>query len=233
MRVLDLDLDFFLNKNAYRGQPGSRRLGPEYLPWRVSEVRLFLEYRCALSHDKPLPGRTAESHDSVLDFWQMLIQSGWLKVPFEVVHIDAHPDMAVGSGLNLESGFLFVDPERLPDMVRREQAHPGNYLNLAVACGWVRSLTWITLRPVRKPPVWDADARACQPRPETRRGVRSLVADPLALEKELGVPYKVIPFHKFRTREPFDCIALSRSPEFTPPESDALIPVIEEYMELV
>ena len=50
------------------------------------------------------------------------------------------------------------------------------------------------------------------------------------VEREHGIPFKILPWNKFRTSETFDYIALSRSPNFTPPESDELIPVIEGYM---
>jgi len=85
MRFLDLDLDFFLNENAYHGGFEGGRLGPEHRPWSVSKVRRFLEDRCGLSPDVPVQGRTIESHDGVLDFWRTLIESGWLKTPFEVI----------------------------------------------------------------------------------------------------------------------------------------------------
>ena len=49
-------------------------------------------------------------------------------------------------------------------------------------------------------------------------------------ERKSGVPIKILPWHKFRTSETFDYMSLSRSPSFTPPESDALIPVVEGYM---
>ena len=234
MRILDLDLDFFLNKNAYRGGQGSRRLGPEYKPWSVSKVRLFLEDRCGLSRDAPLQGRTVESHDGVLDFWHTLIESGGLRVPFEVVHVDAHPDLEVGSGLYLESGFLCVDSERGLGMLERKHVHSGNYLTFAIACGWVGSLVWIALRKhMRNPPTWDADARSCLAQLRVRKSESSPIGDSPISEREQGVPFKVLPWHRFRTSETFDYIVLSRSPDFTPPESDGLIPVIEEYMEQV
>jgi hypothetical protein len=42
MRFLDLDLDFFLNRNAYRFGPEGGRLGRKYRPWPVPRVRGFL-----------------------------------------------------------------------------------------------------------------------------------------------------------------------------------------------
>ena len=112
MRFLDLDLDFFLNKNAYGSEQATARLGSDYKPWSASKVRQFLEERCCLSHDAPVRGRTVETHDGVFHFWRRLIESGGLRVPFDVIHIDAHPDLFVGSELYLTSGFLYVEAER-------------------------------------------------------------------------------------------------------------------------
>ncbi len=99
MLFLDLDLDFFLNKNAYSSEHDGVRLGLEYKPWSAFKVRHFLEYRCGLSTNTPLPGRTVESHDGILNLWSTLIESGDLRIPFEVIHVDAHPDMWAGGGL--------------------------------------------------------------------------------------------------------------------------------------
>ncbi len=231
MRFLDLDLDFFLNENAYSSGCDGGRLGPEYKPWSVAKVRHFLEDRCGLSPDAPVQGRTVESHDGVLDFWRTLIESGGLRVPFEVIHIDAHPDLWVGGGLYLTSEFLHVDSERVLAMLKRKHVHSGNYLTFAIAYGWVGSLVWIPLRKHLKDlPKWDGDARSGLIQLKKRKGESSPIRDLPMVERERGVPFKILPWHKFRTSETFDYIALSRSPNFTPPESDELIPIVEGYM---
>jgi hypothetical protein len=234
MRFLDLDLDFFLNDNAYRSGSDSGRLDSEYKPWSIFKVRHFLEERCGLSHDTPVPGRTVESHDRVIDFWQTLIKAGGLRVPFEVIHIDAHPDMSVRGGLYLASGLLHIDSERGLTTLKREDAHPGNYLTFAIACGWIASLVWVPLRKTLKDlPKSYGDARYCLMQLKERKGGDSSMGDLSVVERKSGVPFKILPWHKFRTSEIFDYMALARSPTFTPPESDALIPVIEGYMRKV
>jgi hypothetical protein len=230
MRFLDLDLDFFLNDNAYCSECGSGRLGSEYKPWRASKVRHFLEERCGLSPDAPVQGRTVESHDGVFDFWRTLIESGGLRVPFEVIHIDAHPDLWVGGVLYLRSEFLHVDSERGLAMLNRKHVHSGNYLTFAIACGWIASLVWVPLRKHLKGlPKWDGDARSDLRQFKKRKGEGPIQELPV-VERDPGVPFKILPWHKFRTSETFDYIAFSRSPNFTPPESDELIPIVEGYM---
>ena len=230
MRFLDLDLDFFLNDNAYCSECGSGRLGSEYKPWRASKVRHFLEERCGLSPDAPVQGRTVESHDGVFVVWRTLIESGGLRVPFEVIHIDAHPDLWVGGGLYLTSEFLHVDSERGLAMLNRKHVHSGNYLTFAIACGWIASLVWVPLRKHLKGlPKWDGDARSDLIQFKKRKGEGPIQELPV-VERDPGVPFKILPWHKFRTSETFDYIAFSRSPNFTPPESDELIPIVEGYM---
>ena len=234
MRCLDLDLDFFLNSNAYYSGSDSGRLGSEYQPWSTLKVRRFLEDRCGLSPDIPVLGRTVESHDSVLDFWYMLIESGGLSVPFEVIHIDAHPDLWVGGGLYLTSGFLHINSEDSLAMLKKKPVHAGNYLTFAIAYGWIASLVWVTLRKHLKTlPVWDGDARSILIQLKKIKDEGSPVRDSPLAEKEFGVPYQVLPWNRFKTSEPFDYLALSRSPSFTPRESDELIPVIEQYMKQI
>lgn len=229
MRFLDLDLDFFLDKKALFSGSDSGRLSSGYKPWSVSKVRHFLEYRCSLSHDTPVPGRTVEDHDRVIDFWSMLIKSDGLKVPFEVIHIDAHPDITVRGGLYLKSGLLCIDSTLEIAVLNREQVHSGNYLTFAIASGWIASLVWVPIhKTFRDLPKGYIDATHGLVRLK-KVEVDSPLRD-LSVQRERCVPYKVVPWYQFRTSETFDYMALSRSPNFTTPESDALVPVIEEYM---
>ena len=234
MRFLDLDLDFFLDKNSYLSRSNGVRLGSEYKPWNASKVRHFLEDRCGLSTDTPVLGRTIESHGGVLDFWYMLIESGRLKIPFEVTHIDAHPDLGVGSGLHIMSGFLYINSGYKLEILKEKHVHSGNYLTFAIIYGWVGSLIWIPL--VKHLPglsQWDGDERTALLHSKKSKGTASNIRGSSIGEDEQGIPFKVLPWHKFRTDEAFNYIALSRSPDFTPPESDALVTVIEEYMKQI
>jgi hypothetical protein len=231
MRFLDLDLDFFLNNNAYGAGSGSGRLGSEFKPWSVAKVRRFLVERCCLSLNTPVPGRTVESHDGVIEFWHSLINSGNLRVPFEVIHIDAHPDLSVRGGLYLTSGLLHIDSERALATLKREYVHAGNYLTFAIACGWIASLVWVPLHKTLKDlPKGYGDARYGPIQLKNREDGDSHIGDLSVVERKSGVPYKILSWYGFRTIETFNYMALSRSSNFTPLESDTLIPVIEGYM---
>lgn len=234
MRFLDLDLDFFLNKTAYRSGSDGGRLGSGYKPWSISRVRRFLEDRCGLSPSAPVPGRTVQSHGGVLDFWRMLIESSMLRTPFEVIHIDAHPDLWIGGGLYVTSGFLYIDSQRGLAVLKRKHVHSGNYLTFAIVYGWIGSLVWIPLlKHLKDLPKWDGDARTALIQSKKSKGEISPGRELFMAERERGVPFKILPWHKFRATEAFDYMVLSRSLDFTPPESDVLVTAIERYMKQI
>lgn len=95
MRVLDLDLDFFLCGKAHFKDSAEGRLDPdEYPPWPLDLVMTFLTRRCRL--DRPRPGFVVEHHNELFYMWGEAIQAGQIAAPFEVVHVDAHADLGLG-----------------------------------------------------------------------------------------------------------------------------------------
>jgi hypothetical protein len=231
VRILDLDLDFFLNKNSYRSVGNSWRLGSEYKPWSASKVRHFLEYRCLLSSSDPVKGHIVESHDEVLNLWRRLIESNDLRVPFAVVHIDAHPDLWIGDGLSLTSGSLSIASEQGLAHLKKKHIHSGNYLTHAISYGWVSSLVWVPLgERLNGLPEWDADARSILKHRAKWEIESSSTHDLTRAESSHAVSFNILPWQRFRMSDTFDYMALSKSPNFTPPESDRLISVVERYM---
>ncbi len=88
-RILDLDLDFFLDEIAYhRSDRGKRLPSWGYRPWKKSKVRSFLEQQCLLSTANPAKGRVVTHHDEMFWLWRELVQAGQIEVPFVVVHVD-------------------------------------------------------------------------------------------------------------------------------------------------
>jgi hypothetical protein len=233
MRFLDLDLDFFLNESAYYSAGKSGRLSSQYKPWSAIKVRHFLEEQCGLSCDNPIPGRTVLNHDEVFYLWRTLIESWSLYIPFEVIHIDAHPDLCVEDGMYLRSEILYVEPEPVLAMLRKKQLHAGNYLTFAIGYGWIASLVWVSLsNPSKRMSGRDGITRPGMTSSEESKGTCTQRELP-ALKNGSSIPFKTIPWRKFRTRETFNFIALCRSPDFTPSESDELVPVIEDYIKQI
>ncbi len=93
--ILDLDLDFFVWP-VVRGEVEGRPPASEHSCATPVQVRLFLEQRCGLSLENPIPGRFCETHDEAFDVWKMGIADQTLAHPFEVAHVDGHSDLSFG-----------------------------------------------------------------------------------------------------------------------------------------
>jgi len=114
MRVLDLDMYFFLSGTCPLAPLGERPAEESARPWSDDEVIRFLEEQCGLSREHPVPGAIFDTHDKALDFWRARMRSGELTAPFEVVHVDTHSDLAFGP---LGTGYVLnVVLSRAPEM---------------------------------------------------------------------------------------------------------------------
>ena len=96
MKILDLDMDFFLTDACPLARLGERPDERCAQPYPDDEVVRFLEQQCGLSREHPVPGAIFDTHDKALDFWQARIGEGTLRAPFEVAHVDTHSDLAFG-----------------------------------------------------------------------------------------------------------------------------------------
>ena len=113
MRVLDVDMDYFMTEIAHTPYSSTERLVEEDYGssvWPADKVRLFLEKNLGLSKEHKIPGRVVCGHNESLFFWEELIQSGKLIEPFDVIHVDSHADLGLGdpSGDFLQSMFLVL-----------------------------------------------------------------------------------------------------------------------------
>mgnify|MGYP000808729019 CR=1 FL=1 len=145
MRVLDIDLDFFLADCCPLAELGERPSLPGHEPWEASAVRAFLENQCGLSRTAPKPGRIFETHDGALRFWEEQIAAGRLTAPFDVTHVDAHSDLGIGyPGPN----FVLFNVLSMPVQKRLDYAafyaqkklDEANYLLFALAMRRISSL---------------------------------------------------------------------------------------------
>ena len=100
MRVLDLDMDYFMKSVAtFIGESETDRLPEDdygdYV-WTEREVRDFLENNLGLSKGNKIRGRVVAGHNESLFFWRELIEKGELTTPFDVIHVDSHADLGLG-----------------------------------------------------------------------------------------------------------------------------------------
>ena len=96
MKVLDLDMDFFLTDACPLAPLGERPPEDCAEPYSNEQVIRFLETQCGLSRAHPVPGMIFDTHDKALDFWLAQMEAGKLQPPFDVVHVDTHSDLAFG-----------------------------------------------------------------------------------------------------------------------------------------
>lgn len=153
MRVLDLDMDYFMTEIAntpfsYDGRLDEDDYGNSV--WSDEDVRQFLEHNLGLSKRHKIPGRIVRGHNEALFFWEELVNSKKLSDPFDVVHVDSHADLGLGdaSWSFLQSAFLTlpIDSRRkiseykFCDTMRSISI--GDYLLWAVAYRMVSSITY-------------------------------------------------------------------------------------------
>jgi len=245
VHILDLDLDFFLNDVAYhKNDDSGKRLDPRfYKPWPKNQVRSFVEKRCGLSIDVQLKGKIVEHHDEALYFWQYLIENSKISVPFDVTHVDSHNDLGLGdSGYRyLMSDLLYIDPEDRPHLLQRAQVEPSNFLAFAIACRWITNLVWVH-HPgkagnliVYHSKDFDTKSGIIQLKKLERnyfdddsKTLLEMKSAIISIEPE--VVFKEEPWEDFKATVPFDYMVLSKSPGYTPLQSDKLIPLIKTYM---
>lgn len=243
MRVLDIDLDFFLDDVPYF--PSGERLGDDYVPWSEADVRRFLERQCGLSRERRVPGRYVSRHHEAFYFWRELVEGGRLSVPFDVVHVDSHADLGLG-----DAGYVYLMTELLhrPVGERAERAAAsgkmceGNYLAFAAACRWLRQVDYVAHPKARDDLMWlhfrdfDPGSGVLQLKPCTSRELDVYLHSGQEQRPKYPAIEPEIPFPReagdaFSTNEPFDYAVLCHSPRYTPASSDELVPVIMEYIQ--
>lgn len=240
-RVLDIDLDFFVDGTAHWREVGDARLDATDFPaWSVEDAIRFLKERCGLA-DR-LPGWAVEQHAEVFDRWHAGIERGILEPPFSVTHVDAHADLGLG-----DYAYKYVMTELLFESVE-DRTNPrrgdggladGNWLMFAIACQWVSDLTYVfkgegdgrpgdLMEPVMGDRNLDSDHIQLVAYTEEDWGDYWSARPPRPQHVEPPVLFSWVPWARFKAAEPYDYICLTRSPEFTPAEADPIYDVIRD-----
>lgn len=234
MRVLDIDLDFFLADCCPLAEKGERPALAGHEPWTPEQVEMFLRENCGLSEERPVPGVIFETHDQALVLWERLIREGRLTAPFHVTHIDAHSDLGIG---HPGPGFVLYNvismpPERRLDYQRfydQQKLDEANYLLFALAMRRVSSLDNV------RNPKSHKDIPQEVLDPEGSGDIRLMSLTSRMFEGKNG-PEPRVPFHvyndwrSFRSEEPYDFVSVAISPRYAPVEADGLLPVFRRFM---
>ncbi len=246
MRILDIDLDFFLSDISEGSRRTPRLHEDEYIPWQQTEVTAFLECNLGLKKEKPIPGKFFTYHHELLRELKELTDVHLS--PFQIVHIDAHADMGMDYAADSLS-YILKDilntniEERIYQPRIREKLNEGNWLVFAVAFRWVQEITYV-FHPklnISQGPDF-ADDIICK-NSDVDSGVIQLPImkpyseggytrqnDQHITGYEPEVPISLICGNKYKNTLPFDRIYLTHSPQYTPESSDLLIPCIREYI---
>lgn len=245
MNIADIDLDIFLDHvcslDRRPRSPSTTRT------WNEKQLRHFLEDQCGLrgnpSSRRP-KGRFVVHHDEAFPILEALSRNG--AVPLTLIHIDAHSDLGTGLGdlswMEIGGRLLRLAPTERAAAVPQngmERISPANYLSYALACRWLRSLTYVhhaqsgdDLMPFF---FRDFDT-ACGvmelryvPRVRDVRSKEELRALPHALEPP--IPFQTVSIEDYRATDPFDYVILCQSPGYTPIEADDLIPIFQDYVD--
>src|ERR1700721_4274969 len=97
-RLLGIDLDIFVSPIECMHR-NNRPQDDLCDIWPAEDVRRFLEDVCHLDRNHPTPGLVFEEHDELFDGAAWLIEQKAIAVPFDLVHVDAHADIACGQGV--------------------------------------------------------------------------------------------------------------------------------------
>ena len=231
MRVLDLDMDFFLSRPCPLAPLGERPAESCAGVWPDEEVIRFLEEQCGLSAENPVPGAIFDTHDKALDFWAARLADGSLNTPFEVVHVDTHSDLAFGPpGTNY---VLNVVLSRLPqqraaiDTYRNAvELDEANYLLFALAFRWIDRLSY-----VRNP-------KSHQDIPKRLLDVdgnihlRSFISQMMEGKngKEPVIPFDVYDDYRKFEQKDYDFVTLAQSPRYAPASADRVMEIVRRYI---
>ena len=231
VKVLDLDMDFFLSGPCPLASPGERPPEDAASAWSEEEVRCFLEENCGLSRRRPIPGRVFETHDRALDFWRELMDSGRLKAPFICAHVDTHSDLAFGPpGPDFVlMAVLSRRPEARADLAAYREGKKldeANYLLFAAAFRWLSELTYVrnpkSLRDV-PPRLLDGDGNLF-----LRSPVSALMEGTNG--REPAVRFRQEDDWRAFSDEGFAFASLAQSPRYAPARADFIMDVFREYI---
>lgn len=224
MRVLDIDMDFFLTGPCELAPLGKRPPEGEAQPWTEAEVRAFLENNCGLSKEKPIPGAVFETHDMALTYWQENCT-----FPMHVTHIDTHSDLGIGKpgpGFVLESVITRKPGNRgtIGEYYEKKQLDEANYLLFAVAFRWISSLDNVR-NPNSRPDI----PSFCR---ENSLKLESSVGRilPMLNHNEPEIPFNIYnDWHSFKSTG-YDHATMAISPRYSPASADFIIDIFKEYI---
>lgn len=255
MKVLDLDMDYFVNPvAAFVPENSNERLGDEeFIVWEKNKVVTFLEQNLKLSKNKKIKGRIVKNHNEVLYYWRDLIHSKKIDTPFEVIHVDSHADLGLGYA---SWAFIFEkllgetveDRDKIEEYAKnfdyKRKPGIGDFLLYALAFRWISKLTYICnpnedgldyLKYIMK----NCDDYSGKIQlPFNKEYPATTLNNEWDVKKYLRtsilepeVDFKIIrDIDEVNYNGDFDILTLSISPNYTPESADFIIDIIKDYI---
>jgi len=234
VRVLDLDMDFFLSDPCPLAPLGERPDESCARVWSDEAVRRFLEEQCGLSREHPVPGAIFDTHDKALDFWAARLGEQSLCTPFEVVHVDTHSDLAFGPpGTNYVLNVVLsrpVDQRPSIDVYRRAvELDEANYLLFALAFRWISRLAYV------RNPKSHQDIPAQLLDAEGNIHLRSFISAMMEGKngKEPVIAFDIYDDYTQLRQTGFDFVTMAQSPRYAPASADRIMDIVREYITAV
>lgn len=251
MRVLDIDMDFFLNKIEYlKPFDGIRLSDDEFYPWEKKKIETFLEVNCGLNKEKKVKGNIFDEHGEVFSFIKDKIDCDEISLPLEWVHVDAHADLGFGdsSWVYIFKKYLKKQKNERPNILEYndslselERLGSGNYLLYMIACEWLKNLKYVT-HPESKAndfniyfmKDFDEESGYIQLKyfPDGIKDIMKVEEESFLLQPE--VKFDVIScYNAYIEVEEFDYLVFSKSLSYTPESADFIVDIIMEYMDII
>ena len=250
IKILDIDLDFFLNNRATSiSNTSEKRLSSNfYIPWKADDVIAFLEVNCGIKNK--IYGKLFKHHVEVFDFLRSLQEDNNYSVKFNIDHVDAHADLGYG-----DLSYKYISEEVIAKPIKERAdalqkngwygISSGNYLAFAVACRWINKLRYINHSKWLDDLPWfnfknfDVSENLQLKQyslPQMKKILNNSIGmiemakriKPMSLEP--CISFECIDRTKFKSNGKFDYLLLTQSPGYTPKKSDALIPIIQSYI---
>lgn len=231
MRVLDIDMDFFLSAPCPLAKYGERPDESCAEVYSDEEVIRFLEEQCGLSKEHPVPGAIFDTHDKALDFWKARLDEGSLTAPFEVVHVDTHSDLAFGPpGPAYMLNVVITRPPEIRERIGfyREaiELDEANYLLFALSFRWISRLTYV------KNPKSHQDVPAQLLNEAGNIHLRSFVSRLFEGKNGLEpvVPFEVCDDYRAFQKKGYDFVTMAQSPRYAPRSADRIMRIVRQYL---
>lgn len=205
MTILDLDVDLFLDKIArHRSDNDPRLSSSEFAVDAPEVVRGFIEERCKLSVDAPVPGAVFDHHVEVFWHTKKMVECGLWTPPFTWIHADAHDDLG-------------------PSFHPGREPNSGNFMLYLLNEGWIREFILVSHPGDQSVAHFKFDP--------ARIEVNGRWAPCRQYLKTIDTAKDAQNYSPFQMVKPPEFFFVVRSPAFTPPTSDAIVNYCRRFVD--